>query len=24
MGLLSGDVSYDDIVATRYSQYWTS
>jgi len=24
MGLLSGDVSYDDIVATKYSQYWTS
>ena len=22
MGLLSGDVSYDDVVATRFSQYW--
>jgi ABC-type nitrate/sulfonate/bicarbonate transport system substrate-binding protein len=23
MGLLSGDASYDDVVATLYSQYWT-
>jgi len=23
MGLLTGDVSYDDVVATRFSQYWT-
>ena len=23
MGLLGGDVSYDDVVATRFSQYWT-
>jgi ABC-type nitrate/sulfonate/bicarbonate transport system substrate-binding protein len=22
MGLLNADVSYDDIVATRFSQYW--
>ena len=22
MGLLTGDVSYDDVVATRFSQYW--
>jgi NitT/TauT family transport system substrate-binding protein len=22
MGLLSGDVFYDDIVATRFSKYW--
>ena len=24
MGLLNADVSYDDIVATRFSQYWKS